>query len=63
MDALERDDIERSRTTSPEVKLTQALELMAAGLRLQRAKIEREHPHASAEEIERLFTHWLRTDD
>jgi hypothetical protein len=38
MDALERDDIERSRRTPPEVKLAQALE---AGMRLQRANLFR----------------------
>ncbi len=63
MDTLERDDIERSRTTPPEAKLSQALEMMAAGLRLHRSKLEREHPDANAEEIERMFTDWLRADD
>jgi hypothetical protein len=62
VDALERDDIERSRRTPPEVKLAQALEMMAAGLRLQRVKLEREHPDANPEEIERMFTAWLRAD-
>jgi len=63
VDALERDDIERSRATPPEVKLAQALEMMAAGRRLQRAKLERGHPDASAAEIERMFADWLRADD
>jgi len=60
---LERDDIERSLATPPEVKLAQALEMMAEGCRLQRVKLERRHPDASAEEIERMFTDWLRADD
>lgn len=63
MDALERDDIERSQATPLEVKLAQALEMMAAGRRLERAKLQRRYPDASAEEIERMFTDWLRADD
>ena len=63
MDALERDDIDRSRRTPPGVKLAQAIEMMAAGYRLRRAKLEQEHPDASAEERERMFTDWLRADD
>lgn len=63
MDPLERDDIERSRATSPAVKLRQALELMDAGMRMQRAKLRREHPDASNEELERMFRAWLQRDD
>ena len=63
VDGLERDDIERSRTTPPATKLAQALEMMAAGFRLQRAKLELDHPDAKAEELERMFTDWLRADD
>jgi hypothetical protein len=62
VDALERDDIERSQTTPPEVKLAQALEMMAAGFRLHRSKLERDHQDANPEEIERMFTDWLRAD-
>ena len=63
VDALERDDIERSRATPLEVKLAQALEMMAEGWRLQGAKLERGHPDATAEEIDQFFTDCLRADD
>jgi hypothetical protein len=61
--ALEQNDVDRSRATPPEVKLALALEMMAAGFRLRRAKLEREHPDASPDEIERMLTDWLRRDD
>lgn len=63
VDVLERDDIARSHATPPEVKLAQTLEMMAAGLRLQREKLAREHPGATDEEIERMFRVWLERDD
>lgn len=63
MDALEQDDVARSRATPPEVKLAQALELMATGMRLARSRLEREHPDASSEEIDRLFFAWLERED
>lgn len=63
VDALERDDRERSLATPPEVKLAQALEMMAAGMRIARAKLEREHPGATAAELDELFRAWLAHDD
>lgn len=63
VDALEQNDVERSGATPPEVKLAQALDMMAAGMRLQRAKLEREHPDASPQELERMFVEWLRRED
>lgn len=63
MDALAEDDIARSQATPPEVKLAQALAMMEAGFRLQRSKIEREHPSASDEELERRFLAWLQRDE
>jgi hypothetical protein len=53
VDALEQDNIERSRTAAPELKLAQALELMPAGIRLQRSKLQRQHPDATPAELER----------
>lgn len=63
MDALAKDDIERSRATRPEVKLAQALDMMEAGLRLQRSRLAHEHRGASVEELERLFEQWLARDE
>ena len=44
-------------------KLLQALELMDVGLRLKRAALVRQHPHATAAELEQLFREWLLDDD
>jgi hypothetical protein len=44
-------------------KLLQALELMDVGLRLKRAALTRQHPHATAAELEQLFREWLLDDD
>lgn len=44
-------------------KLLQALELMDVGLRLKRAALARQHPHATAAELEQRFREWLLGDD
>ena len=44
-------------------KLLQALELMDVGLRLKRAALTRQYPHASQVELERLYRQWLLDDD
>jgi len=44
-------------------KLLQALELMDVGLRLKRAALARQHPHASRAELEQLYRQWLLDDD
>ncbi|MCA9642422.1 MAG: hypothetical protein H6718_10310 [Polyangiaceae bacterium] len=59
VDALDEDAIKRSRETPPAEKLRQALELMDAGFRLQRAKLRIRHPNASEEELEARFFAWL----
>jgi len=56
-------DVELSRRTSPKAKLAQAFEMMEAGLRLKRAALEHQHPTASRDEQERMFSKWLVADE
>ena len=44
MDSLRRDDVERARATPEGEKLSQGLEMMAAGIRLKRAALATRHP-------------------
>jgi hypothetical protein len=62
MDSLRRDDIERARTTPPGEKLSQALEMMAAGIRLKRASLRAKSPGASDDELDQLVRAWLEQD-
>jgi hypothetical protein len=62
MDRLREDDLGRARVTPPAVKLRQALDAMAAGIRLKRASLRHEHPHASDDEIEAMLRSWLQRD-
>ncbi len=62
MDRLEADDLRRARETPPGVKLQQACELMALGLRMMRRNLQRRHPDATPEQIERLYREWLLSD-
>jgi len=62
VDTLEADDQRRARQTPPGVKLREACELMALGLRMMRRNLRRRHPDASSEEIERLYRAWLLSD-
>lgn len=63
MDPLAQDDLTSAQKASPEEKLRLALELMAAGFRLERAALRQRHPHASEEDIIRLFEDWLTEND
>ena len=62
VDALLIDDIASARRSSPEEKLRQALELMAAGFRLERTALRLRHVGASEAELEKLFEAWLIAD-
>jgi len=59
VDALRRDDLERARRTDPGEKLRQALELMGAGIEMQRRKLRASHPNASDDEIRALLLAWM----
>lgn len=63
MDPLAQDDLTSAQKASPEEKLRLALELMAAGFRLERAALRQRHPGASEEDITRLFEDWLTAND
>jgi hypothetical protein len=63
MDRLRLDDIERARSTPPGEKLSQALEMMAAGIRLKRAALRSRHPRSSDEEIDAMLQRWLESDE
>jgi hypothetical protein len=62
VDPLLQDDIERSRTTSPEEKLAQALEMMATGIRLKRAALRAAQPGLSEHDLDDQLERWLATD-
>ena len=63
MDRLRRDDVEQARRATPEEKARQALEMMRAAVRLQRAGLRSRNPNASEAEIDRLVREWLLSDD
>lgn len=63
VDATRDDDLRTARETPPSVKLRQAVEMMRAGLRLQRAKLRQQLPNASAAELERAYEVWLLERD
>jgi hypothetical protein len=63
VDRLREDDLERARQTPPAVKLRQALEAMAAGIRLKRVALRQRHPEASDEDLEAMLRAWLERDD
>ena len=63
MDALRENDIEIARTTPPEEKLRQVLQLVETGMRLKRAGLRARHPSASPEQIEEMLQRWLESDD
>jgi hypothetical protein len=63
MDALERDDIERARRTSPAERARQTLEMMRTGFRLKHASLRARHAAESEDEIEARFRQWLERDE
>ena len=63
VDRLRQDDLQRARNTPPALKLREALEAMAAGIRLKRVSLRRRHPHASEEELDAMLHAWLERDD
>jgi len=63
VDSLDRSDLLLERSLTPKEKLAQALEVMTTGLRLKRQALKREHPEASADELERLYRAWLFSDE
>jgi hypothetical protein len=62
VDCLLEDDIEESRRTDPSEKLAQALELMAAGIRIKRAALRAAEPGASESESDAKLERWLIAD-
>jgi hypothetical protein len=48
-------------TLTPAAKLRLALDLFGSGVALMRCKLQREHPGADEDEIERELIAWLRT--
>jgi hypothetical protein len=63
VDPLLAAEREAAAKLTPSEKLVQALELMAAGIRLKRSSFRRRFPTASEEEIDRLVVEWLGEDD
>ena len=63
VDALRQDDLLTARETVPAEKLRQAVDMMQAGLKLQREKLRRQLPNATSEELEQAFEAWLLERD
>jgi len=63
VDRLRQDDLERARNTPPATKLREALDAMAAGIRLKQVSLRRRHPDASDEELDAMLRAWLERDD
>ena len=59
VDALRHDDLRAAREIVPAEKLRQAIDVMQAGLKVQREKLRRQLPNATSEELERAFEAWL----
>ncbi|MEO5727058.1 MAG: hypothetical protein ABI134_23365 [Byssovorax sp.] len=62
MDQLRHDDLDRARRTPVEERARQTLEMMAAGIRLQRVALRSRHSKATEEEIEQRLRAWLARD-
>lgn len=45
------------------MKLRQALEAMATGIRLKRVALARRHPTATEDELDAMLRAWLERDD
>jgi hypothetical protein len=63
LDPLVEHDIRVAGEVAPGEKLRQALELMAAGLRLKRDLLKRARPSASEAEHRATFEEWLLSGD
>lgn len=63
MDEVRQHDLQDARDTPPARKLQQALDMMRAGLALQRDKLRRALPEATPEELDRAFEAWLLDGD
>jgi len=63
VDPLRDHDLRAARETPPAEKLRQALEMMAWGLDLERAKLAHDNPTATAEELEALYLDFLCRHD
>jgi len=43
--------------------LRTAFKLHKAGVQIKKMQIKRKHPHASTEELRKLFSEWIRTSN
>jgi hypothetical protein len=59
MDALERDDVEVARRSSPEERARQVFALIRTGFRVKRSALRARHPAESEVAIEARFRRWL----
>lgn len=59
MDAVSEDDAKRARSTAPEVKLAQALELMKLGFELRAAALRERYPSETEAQIDARLRAWL----
>jgi hypothetical protein len=62
VDRLLQNDIEVSQRTDPSEKLAQALDMMAAGVRIKRAALRAAEPDATENEIDAKLERWLTAD-
>jgi len=62
MDRLSEHDLALSRQTPAATKLQQALQVMAAGIRIHRAVLQQARPEATEREIEESLEAWLAAD-
>jgi hypothetical protein len=58
-----RDDFELARAPSPAARFAEAAELMRLGYQLQRARLRREHPDATQEELGEMVARWVHAHD
>jgi hypothetical protein len=62
VDALERDDLEDARRTSPEERACQLLALIRTGFGVKRSALRSRYPSEAEEDIEARFRRWLEGD-
>jgi hypothetical protein len=62
MQGFDEADLREDLRTSATDKLNQALDVMAAGLRIQRDTLRRQNPALSEAELEAAFHAWLFAD-